>query len=1261
MADYNANIRVNADTKGAERQISKLEKTLNKLSDFSLKLNSRDISRQVGQLGQQLQGIGERGAIGGLTLAAGKATTALAGLGAKFGVMGAAAASAGAAINSALGGVPAVVGDILNQVGHIPNAFGLAAVAALAFAPQVTKAAAAATGLGAAIDKAVGPKAVAEIAGLTDGIGQLNMELNATKSAFGDLLANTALSKLTRQLEDAQRQVNRYVAFTSESVTAVEQLLTVERLVTQEKRAQAALINQVNRDARVQRAVIEQNLFQSRNSRAGSGFASFSRAAVGIEGSRAVDKSIRRNWERRMRNAAANVQPMSGPLALPSTDMLFAGGRRIQRLTEDPGIAAGRAFTRQLQDAVRPAQQLDGIFKAVEKSLGYMTRNVEVGARTQRSWRDALREMKVIQEQLNPPIRPGTQYANPIGPQRAPTGPQRPSLIGRRLGDSLSNAAIGASFPLLFGQSGSAAVGGAVGGAVGSLFGGTAGFAGSLLGTMLGEVADRGKRVKELAQDLGFSAEQTQMLAKAFQQAGRDFDKFAESANTIRGLTTDLETQSRAIQLASTLTEVYGGKIDKVTNAFAAALQNGKVTQATLNQLTAQGIPIQDALAARYDISRTKLLQMVKDGQVSTQSLIDTLVQLGNEGVTAANKSPDAFTEGFSRIRESLGELYNTFVTTFAETSKVISESTGEGVRGALEYINDFIRGLQRIVEVVGPVADTVVAAYLRIEKSIIGAILRVPDLTNAVLSFVGTVIGPLGIVAGAIDKIRGIGANRPERQGPYLPDRLQRAPLKSFTVPSALPAGGGAGKGKKPPEDRTAQLREELQAIIAIGEADNEIRDLLFQGKEIKAADYELAKKLADIERDKQKALLQANYASEKRLITETAIARTTIARLENEDRIREIMRKQNQEKIALKLASDQDRMQLQQDLAGLTLPTEASPMEQLLIQQTNRRDQLFSARLAELDQLQTKLSAPEGTFNSRQISEFQSRLSAVNDEIGQLTTAVAELDAAEIAWEKSRAGAEALRDTVNGIGNEVRNGLVTALTTAVTATSNLSDAMRQLSADILQAIGQQLILNAITGALKGLGGSDGVGLFSILAGTFTGGKRAAGGPVLPGVPYLVGENGPELFVPGRTGNVVRADQTQELMASRGALGSGGSRSSTPVDANPDTITTTTSTFNASREALSTTTSPFNANREVLSTTALLSRERYVERVLKSGASSAEIKYSRVGSGDLPFVTEADMLQATRLAAQEGARMGQQRTLAALKNNPASRRTIGI
>ena len=56
--------------------------------------------------------------------------------------------------------------------------------------------------------------------------------------------------------------------------------------------------------------------------------------------------------------------------------------------------------------------------------------------------------------------------------------------------DTLSSAAIGGAFPLLFGQGGGASVGGALGGFAGGIIGGQAGFALSLVGTQIGSIFD---------------------------------------------------------------------------------------------------------------------------------------------------------------------------------------------------------------------------------------------------------------------------------------------------------------------------------------------------------------------------------------------------------------------------------------------------------------------------------------------------------------------------------------------------------------------------------------------------------------------------------------------------------------------------------------------------------------------------------------------------------------------------------------------------
>jgi hypothetical protein len=62
--------------------------------------------------------------------------------------------------------------------------------------------------------------------------------------------------------------------------------------------------------------------------------------------------------------------------------------------------------------------------------------------------------------------------------------------------------------------------------------------------------------------------------------------------------------------------------------------------------------------------------------------------------------------------------------------------------------------------------------------------------------------------------------------------------------------------------------------------------------------------------------------------------------------------------------------------------------------------------------------------------------------------------------------------------------------------------------------------------GGKQGGGGLGGIfaSLMSILPGLFAAPGKAIGGPVSPGRPYLVGERGPELFVPTASGRIETA-----------------------------------------------------------------------------------------------------------------------------------------
>lgn len=92
-------------------------------------------------------------------------------------------------------------------------------------------------------------------------------------------------------------------------------------------------------------------------------------------------------------------------------------------------------------------------------------------------------------------------------------------------------------------------------------------------------------------------------------------------------------------------------------------------------------------------------------------------------------------------------------------------------------------------------------------------------------------------------------------------------------------------------------------------------------------------------------------------------------------------------------------------------------------------------------------------------------------------------------------------------------------AFMSMVDGTMKAKDAFRTMAADIIKELYRVFVVkqitgfitNAITAAFPSFGGTP---------------MKAIGGPVQRGNPYVVGERGPELFVPSRTGSIVPNDK---------------------------------------------------------------------------------------------------------------------------------------
>jgi hypothetical protein len=234
---------------------------------------------------------------------------------------------------------------------------------------------------------------------------------------------------------------------------------------------------------------------------------------------------------------------------------------------------------------------------------------------------------------------------------------------------------------------------------------------------------------------------------------------------------------------------------------------------------------------------------------------------------------------------------------------------------------------------------------------------------------------------------------------------------------------------------------------------------------------------------------------------------------------------------KLEKALRKEQRVFAFEEQIRGVQKPEFKTPLEQLTITQAERRQDILGPRFQELDVLTQQLAKPEA-FDPEQLTDFKDRVAELNQEITVLTNKLNEVDAAEITWEKNTAGVQAMTDALNATGRAVTD----VLGELITGTLDWNSALRQTLISL-----SKVFLNA---GLQSLAGTDGIGFFSFLTGGLKG--KATGGSVAGGTPYMVGERGPELFVPGRSGTIVPNNQ----------LGAGGATSVTVnVDASGSSV----------------------------------------------------------------------------------------------------------
>lgn len=190
-----------------------------------------------------------------------------------------------------------------------------------------------------------------------------------------------------------------------------------------------------------------------------------------------------------------------------------------------------------------------------------------------------------------------------------------------------------------------------------------------------------------------------------------------------------------------------------------------------------------------------------------------------------------------------------------------------------------------------------------------------------------------------------------------------------------------------------------------------------------------------------------------------------------------------------------------------------------------TKRDDNLLGRQLQEdMDEwakIMSEAAAATDKYNQtvreRSVAEVQAEIAAQvarAESIIQMEEILDQQTRMANGWdEQGRKIADSAKKVAD-FGASMGFSLTSAFEDAIIAGKKFSDVLRSLGQDIARMI----IRESVTAPLgKAIGGALG----GIFGGIF-GGARAEGGPVSGGSAYLVGERGPELFVPGMSGGIV-------------------------------------------------------------------------------------------------------------------------------------------
>lgn len=743
------------------------------------------------------------------------------------------------------------------------------------------------------------------------------------------------------------------------------------------------------------------------------------------------------------------------------------------RLTKgNPFNAAGATkLNKALQDGINKTQTLS-------------KRNKDAADRQARNIKNLINLRKELRR---------VELDNTIRRQKAAA--QEAARSKKQRGAGLQSAALGVGFPLLFG--------GGAGSVLGGGLGSVGGFGGQIIGSAIGQQIDQ-------------FAQKTAELGVALSAAGLDVTAVTAAAG---------ELGSEAERVINELNEVAGAE---EAAAVAADLLANKIGEDGVRALEEFGAAGQELGAAVSELN-TEFMVLAATLLGPVVKGIAGLVQRAN----LASQTSTMLREGgpeAARIRaarrasmEQGGSADDATVAGQAEAAKILEERRQKILSTARDTSLENSKALQiaqkesEILELNGDLTDE--SVYLRKQELIeleTKAKLSKENLTDLEKELIGQE---------RINQLKGL-ENQRTRE---LENQGKKDQKEAEAFERKL--------------QQNLKKRRQLQAnLLAEDSKRQEIENKVTEATEGRAA--AIQRELAD---------MQAAYTADaQRIILTTEsrdLAQEKVNTLAKEYELKQLLLRQ--EYTELQLQKDLLAIKQEQTLAGIStnlnrqiedanLRSTGNSMEdeqlELRISQIRRQE---DARRALTEQIERQEAAilrysesgnATGVIKAQQEVEFLQRQIVLHDQL------LPQLDAAEQAQLRFNQALQAAQPFADAFTSGLFNGLMGVIDGTQTAQEAFAGFLNSI-ADMLMQTAQQMITQylalavARTFAMGGGPVSSGVNTsfmgggfnpLSFVLGPFSGFGKALGGSVSGNQPYLVGERGPELFVPGAQGNIV-------------------------------------------------------------------------------------------------------------------------------------------